>query len=197
MKNKLLVLSVFLVMLTAVVSCSGYLDTTNNVSSDGGGSGPTLFFLTTTNAGNSQRGILFNITAKRNLTVKQFSVIPDTTNAGVNVEVWYKIGGISTNTNGLVITNNWIFTGSNVVNFTTFDLTLVPVQIDVPIDSGNTVAFLVIRTDGYTISYQTSLGTDFSNDDLIVGANGCGVSFPFGTGSYFYPRSFCGGIYYQ
>jgi hypothetical protein len=191
MELKIAGLFMIAVMLSGTIACSGYLNNDGSNGSSSSSSTPDSLFVTTTNYNNFHNGVMFNITALRAITVRNFSIIPSTVyGSNVTVEVWYRPGGLYTNSSG------WVFAGSATVDMITNVLTYVPLNISVSISNGGTTGFYITRTDGSIIRYQNSLGTAFTNSDLSVNPSGYGIPYPLGTGAVS-SRSFCGGIYYR
>ena len=150
-------------------------------------------YTTTTVGGNSQSGIMFNLTASRSLTVKRFSVMSSST-AAVNVAVYYRRDGTLATTS-----SGWTNIGNANVTFAgTTTLVEIPLDLNIYVPAGSTYGFYVTTTDSSTtIEYSNSLGTDFFNSDLTIGANGYGIEYylaPFGA--TYYPRSFNGRVSY-
>ncbi|CAN5326415.1 hypothetical protein BH09BAC5_BH09BAC5_00790 [soil metagenome] len=157
----------------------------------------TAFQLATPyNQNNGQRGIMFDITALSNITISCFDVNMAT---GVtDVAIYYKVGthvGFQTNAPAWTL----IGTAPNVNGLGTNLATYIPVNVNVAVTSGCTVAFYITRTtvNGGIINYTngTFVGNVYAaNVDMQV-KDGTGKDYPFGAS--FTPRRFNGTIHYD
>ena len=147
------------------------------------------------NQNNGQRGIMFDITALNNITINCFDV---NLGAGTsNVAIYYKVG------THVGFTNNaaaWTLIGTapNVTSAGNNVPTSVPLNINVSVTTGCTVAFYVTRTTagGPLVNYTNGTAVGFvfgANADLQV-KDGTGKDYPFGAN--FTPRRFNGHVYY-
>lgn len=147
------------------------------------------------NQNNGQRGIMFDITALSNITISCFDVNMATGTTGVSI--YYKIG---THVGFTVTPGAWTLIGTtnvagNGVNIPTY----VPINVNVSVTAGCTVAFYITRTtaNGAIINYTNGTAVGFvfaSNADMQV-KDGTGKDYPFGAS--FTPRRFNGTIYYN
>ncbi len=147
------------------------------------------------NQNNGQRGIMFDITALSNITISCFDVNMDPGTTGCSI--YYKVGthvGFQTNAAA------WTLIGTvNVTGLGANQATPVPLNVNVSVNAGCTVAFYITRTtaNGPIIDYTngTVVGNVYcSNADLQV-KDGTGKEYLFSTS--FSPRRFNGTIYYN
>lgn len=144
-----------------------------------------------TAVGNSNAGIMFDVTALLNGKIKGFEV--NLLAGPTNFEVYYKTGthvGFETNSAA------WTLAGSssgiamgNPVN--------VGVNLNLDIVAGQTLAFYITSTNGTSISYSngTATGTVTSSDSYLEIKEGTGKAYPFGTSNI--NRIFNGAVYYE
>ncbi len=147
------------------------------------------------NQNNGQRGAMFDVTALTNITISCFDVNMATGTTGVSI--YYKIG---THVGFTVTPGAWTLIGTanvagNGVNIPTY----IPVNCNVSVSAGCTVAFYITRTtaNGAIINYTngTAVGFVFASNANLQVKDGTGKDYPFGAD--FTPRRFNGTIYYN
>jgi len=148
------------------------------------------------NQNNSQRGIMFDVTAISCVTIRCFEGNFDTGTTGV--QIWYRPGthvGFANSSIGWTL----LGTATGVVGLGINLFTPIPLPVNVTINAGATAAFYITRTTvaGPTIRYTdgTALGAVFSSDANIQVKDGTGKEFSFSTS--FSPRRFNGKIFYD
>lgn len=146
------------------------------------------------NANNGQRGIMFDITAITNITINCFDVNMDVGTS--NVEIYYKMGTHVGFTNTPAA---WTLLGTaSVTGLGTNIPTYVPINVNVAVTAGCTVAFYITRTTagGPIVRYTngTAVGFVFGSNANLQVKDGTGKDYPFGAN--FTPRRFNGTVYY-
>lgn len=149
------------------------------------------------NQNNGQDGIMFTITAKRNIVIDTFenNYAPGTIS---QILVYYRYGEAT----GYITTPSaWTLIGSvnNVTSAGINNSTVIPLNINLPVNKYQTVAFYITTNGGtnpicrYTNGSAVcdSLG---GNGDLVL-HEGYGKDYPFGAS--FNPREFNGKVRYH
>ncbi|MBR9977415.1 MAG: T9SS type A sorting domain-containing protein [Bacteroidetes bacterium] len=152
--------------------------------------------LSTVQANNGQTGVAFDITALQSTKLYRFWV--ETYSGSNTIEIWMNPDGMYT-TPGSFRTTGWVklgeatFTAAGTPNYDE-----IPYDLDLLMDPGVTHGFIIWRTNG-TLRYRS--GTPpfvFSDSYISINTQGHGV---YGTmpspGHAFYPRQFCGAVYYD
>lgn len=147
---------------------------------------------TTFTRGNGQDGNMFDVSAKRDLTVERFDVHFDV--GTWTVEVYYKVGsfrGFEQDPNA------WTFLGSvqHVVTTPVGTPQPLALPIGVSMQANDVCGFYVTNDDSTTsgINYTTGSGV-FGNSDMEI-RDGTGNVYPFGL--TFEPRIWNGTVYYS
>lgn len=143
-------------------------------------------------AGNSNAGIMFDVTALNNAKIKGFEV--NLVSGPANFEVYYKTGthvGFETNSAA------WTLAGSstgiaigNPVN--------IGVNLNIDIVAGQTLAFYVTSTlAGNSIAYSNgnAIGTVTASNSYLELKEGTGKAYPFGGSNT--PRVFNGSLIFE
>jgi gliding motility-associated-like protein len=149
------------------------------------------------NNNNGQDGIMFTITAKQDIVIDSFSnhhwagLIPE-------YRIYYKCGDATSATTNA---GAWTLIGSafNVTSAGAGSGTMIPINVNVPINAYQTVAFYLTTTGGNAPITRYTNGTGVcdslgGNPDLIL-HQGYGKDYPFGA--TFSPRSFNGEVFYH
>ncbi|MHB8790094.1 MAG: reprolysin-like metallopeptidase [Desulfobulbaceae bacterium] len=150
---------------------------------------------------NSQDGIMFDIKARKTVTVRGFSTYMDQGVSG-KMEIWYRkgthVGHESTpadwtlvnEVNNVVGTNDYISSPSFVEN-------RIPMEIEVTIPAGKIYGFYLTAAGNPNIEYRsgTSLGAVAAADTYLEVLEGKGIAYPFGAN--YAPRVFAGTVYYS
>ena len=126
---------------------------------------------TTFSAGNNFLGIMFDVIALKSLQIKGLSV--SLINTDAPVEVFYKTGShIGFETNAGV----WTSLGTSSIIAAGTDK-LIPLSIDIPVASGERIAFYISRSDGERLSYTngTSIGSVYADDGNLQILEGTGL----------------------
>lgn len=144
----------------------------------------------TTTGGNSQNGVMFDVTAAYGATITGFELYLNSTSS--TVAVYYKTG---THVGSETTPGNWTFLDS-VQNVPSGSPVRPNLQLSQPILPGQTLAFYVTTTNG-NMNYTngTSVGNTLSSDSYLTIKEGVGKSYPFA--STFSPRNFNGTIFYE
>ncbi len=151
---------------------------------------------TTTAAGNSHRGNMFNLVAKENVVIRSFDAYPQ---SSTTIEIYTRPGsyaGFETSSTG------WTLIGSAPVT-STGGLVAVAVPVNIGIRAGETQAFYVTTnvTNGVNLNYTngTSEGAVFTEDANLQFTEGVGLEYPFaqGTPAIYRPRVWNGRIHYD
>lgn len=146
------------------------------------------------NQNNGQRGIMFDITALNNITINCFEVNMAT--GTTNCAIYYKVG---THVGFATTPGAWTLIGTVSVTGAGINVpTNVPLNVNIPVSAGCTVAFYITRTTsgGPILYYTNGTAVGFvysSNADLQV-KDGTGKDYPFAAS--FTPRRFNGTIFY-
>lgn len=132
--------------------------------------------LTTTTAGGAAYdGIMFNVVANHNIIITRISTHQaNGTPATIPVEIYYNHGGLEPSATG------WIWAGTADVDFlANGTLTEIPIDLNLSLTAGELFGIYVTSIDGSNISYSISDGSDYSNSDLTIQANGSGLNYGF------------------
>ena len=142
-------------------------------------------------AGNSNEGVMFDITAAENAIINGFTV--NLLTGPANFQIYYKTGshvGFENSTAG------WTLLGSSTgiaagVNVNT------GIALNQPIIAGQTLAFYITTTseDRFDYSNGTAVGTTISSDAYLTIKEGVGQEYPIGN--LYTPRVFNGRVIYS
>ena len=161
---------------------------------------PTPTALNTVSPNNQQDGIMFDIKAKKTITIQAFSTYIGQGISG-KMEIWYRQG---THVGHETVAADWTLLGSvdnvigsNVFNSPPFVQNRIPIKLDLEIPAGEVYAFYVttIAASPY-MDYRsgTTRGSvSAANSDMEV-LEGTGKAYPFDNN--YIPRVFAGTIYY-
>ena len=147
------------------------------------------------NSDNGQRGIMFDVVATNTITVKCFDV---NLYAGTTARymIYYRRGTHVGHENNA---NSWTFIDSvsNITSLGNNIPTPLPIDVNVVIGAGETVAFYITNDFGGGTSYTdgTAVGNLLSSDNNLSVYEGVGKSYPFAL--TFTVRKFNGTIYYD
>lgn len=158
-----------------------------------GSSKGALSLETIMTGGNSMYGVMFEIIAIHDVKLHRIRTHQDAVLPATHpIEIYYRYGGISTTANG------WILAGSASVDFApSGTLTEIPINLNLPMQTGEVYGIYVTTTNNQRLAYTTSAGAGvfYANDDLSIKADGYGLVYPFGT--TYTPRTFNGTVTYD
>lgn len=142
-------------------------------------------------AGNSNAGIMFDVTALLPGKIKGFQV--NLVSGPANFEVYYKTGthvGFETNSAA------WTLAGSST-GIAMGNPVDIGVNLNLDIVAGQTLAFYVTCSSPNVIAYSngSATGTVSAADDYLQVKEGTGKAYPFGTSNA--NRIFNGTVYYE
>jgi len=149
------------------------------------------------NTNNGQDGIMFTITAKRNIVIDTFE---NNYAAGTlsQILVYYRYG---TATGYITTPGAWTLLGSvnNVTSAGVNNSTVIPLNINLPVNKYQTVAFYITTNGGTNPICRYTNGSTVcdslgGNGDLVL-HEGYGKDYPFGAS--FSPREFNGKVRYH
>lgn len=152
---------------------------------------PCSLTATTYAGGNGNDGNMFDVTAIIDVTISGFY---GNINGSGYVKLYYRNGSYMGNE---ATPGAWTFIDSVMVNGTAGVPTLIPVPVNLPLASGQTMAFYITGNGvGAAVDYTdgTTEGAVFTNDGLIIVKEGKGVQYPFSN--TFSPRIWNGTIDY-
>ncbi|WP_255292926.1 hypothetical protein [Bacillus toyonensis] len=141
-------------------------------------------------ANNGSKGIMFSVTAKKNITITElwsaFRI-----KGTQNVDIYVRDGGHAKGEAGWVKIKSGAL--AYVLNVGEGSITRIATTLAVDIKAGETKGFAITTPTVSAIGYSSS-STDFSNDDATI-VNGVGFST---LGTYFnYPRILNGRVVYN
>lgn len=147
-------------------------------------------------AGNGQSGVMFDVVALQALTIDY--LYSNLSVATSDMRLYFKTGTYDT---FAADSTAWTLLGSaNVVASTTNVPTLIPIPINLSMNTGDTLAFYLTRvgstTTAGTIRYTngTLVNSLFTSDSALAFYEGVGLVYPFGT--TYTPRVWNGTIKY-
>jgi hypothetical protein len=154
-------------------------------------------FASTAVPDNSQKGVMFDLKAKKSTTIHGFSTIFSAAGVIERVEIYYKKGSYTGHHD-----NPSAWTLAESVNSFTAQAspaqTHIPIDLDITIPAGQTYAFYITTPLGSAdISYTngTSEGATYKANASLELKEGRGISYPFAAS--FSPRVFAGTIYHS
>lgn len=142
---------------------------------------------------NGHDGIMFNITALKWITVTQFSAHVNPVTSGY-MKIYYKQWTWQDTT---ATPADWTFIDSAMVTSSGNGVaTLIPINVNVTIPAGNTVAFYITGTGAPRLVYSNGTEEDAVHvaDSALQVKQGAGVAYPFGA--IYTPRIFNGEVFY-
>jgi hypothetical protein len=142
--------------------------------------------------GNANAGYMFDIDAHYQLTITGFKV--NFVGGPASFEVYYRYG---THVGYETSAPDWTLLGTStgIAEGTNVD---IGINFSVPVDSGQTVAFYVTRTDGPSVIYNngTAVGNVIAeNTNYLSVKTGVGKAYPFGATNA--NRNFEGTVLYE
>lgn len=151
----------------------------------------TLFAGSTVSDGN-----MFDVQAQENIVINSFDINLQT-GITTNIEVYFKQG---TWVGSETTSADWIFAASltGVTSNGSNNPTPLNLNLDINVNSGETVAFYVTQTNNlgnFRYTAGTAVGNILASDANLVVFEGAGKSYPFGF--TFLPRSFNGNVIYN
>lgn len=139
---------------------------------------------------NGSRGIMFSVTAKKNITITELWSAFRITGTQ-NVDIYVRDGGHAKGEAGWVKIKSGAL--AYVINIGEGFITRIATTLAVDIKAGKTKGFAITTPTDSAIGYSSS-STDFSNDDATI-VNGVGFST---LSTYFnYPRILNGRVVYN
>ncbi|MCF8278111.1 MAG: T9SS type A sorting domain-containing protein [Flavobacteriales bacterium] len=134
---------------------------------------------TTYRGGNSNYGVMFDVSAANALTISGFTMSLRTNVPTADLEVYYKTGthvGFEATAGSWTLLNTLtgIEAGYN---------SSIPLTAPLNMAPGQTFAFYITRTDGLLLNYSNGIGvgTVVATDGNLSVKEGVGVQYPFGT----------------
>lgn len=142
---------------------------------------------------NNQNGVMFDINAKRAITINSFEVNTDNA-TDAPVAIYYKAG---THVSFETSSASWTLLGLANITGTENSYTKIPLPLNVTIPAGQTAAFYITHTNGTLINYSngTGVGNIITQDTNIQILEGVAKAYPFST--TYSPRRFEGKIHYS
>ncbi len=139
---------------------------------------PCQLTTTTFAGGNGNDGNMFDIVATTDVTINGF--YGNIVGSGY-VKIYYRNGTYQGNEANPVA---WTYIDSALVTGTAGLPTLIPIPVNIPVPTGQTVAFYITgNASGAAVDYTdgTTEGAVFTYDGLITFLEGKGITYPFGT----------------